>query len=85
MQFPRWNTLFMSSQHFFSSLQHRLSFPLDRPPVFPSSGKSFFRRAEEHFGRKNSLRPQGFYIFVSANETNPILRNQAKVQTKKNP
>jgi len=31
------------------------------------------------------LRPQGFYIFVSANETNPILRNQAKVQTKKNP
>jgi hypothetical protein len=37
-----------------------------------SSGKSFFRRAELNIGRKKSLRLRRFYIFVSANKTNPV-------------
>jgi len=49
----------------------------------PSSGKSFFRRAEPHFGRKNYLRPEGFYIFVSANEKNPIPEKPTKIQIQK--
>jgi hypothetical protein len=51
---------------------------------FPSSGIFYLCRADAYVGRKNSLRKNRFYIFVSGSETNPNPKKNEKNPKPKN-